>query len=469
MVGLRSLPCLNSSHVLIIHILYLTVVNLDLRNADTTPLNFTKSINLALSERGINALRSSGQPGLLDAVLKETIPMHGRMIHLKSPRGALVEQSQLYDVHGRFQRSVDRGGLNKVLLNDLESLPNVRIFFQHKLTGADFRRKKAWFEIVEHANDENAGRAKEIEVDFDFMIGCDGAHSATRHHMMKFARMDYQQEYIDCLWCEFTMPASESGDFRISPNHLHIWPAGSFMFIALPSLNNSFVCTLFGPVSLFTRLEKGSEDELIKTFDKYFPGVTKHISPDDLKRQFKQNPHLPLINIKCSPHHFGDGVVILGDAANAMVPFYGQGMNAGLESVRVLFSKLDEFPERGVALAAYTTERTQDTYTIADLALANYVEMRSSVTSPFYKCRKYIEERLDKYVPSLGWATQYSRVSFSNIRYSEVIEKSRKQKRILTLLLAATIASALALPAAKLWLYLQRFARGRTPRLGKTS
>lgn len=386
--------------------------------------------------------------------------MHGRMIHIRTSTGALSQQSQLYDVHGRFQRSVDRGDLNRALLDHLESLPNVKFFFQHKLTGAEFRKKKAWFEIKDKP-DSVYDRPREIEVDFDFLIGADGAHSSTRYHMMKYARTDYHQEYIDCLWSEFTMPPNESGDFAISPNHLHIWPAGRFMFIALPNLDKSFVCTFFGPVELFQRLEQGSDDDLISTFDEHFPGVTTYIMPEDLVAQFKRNPHLPLINIKCSPHHYSDSVVILGDAANAMVPFYGQGMNAGLESVRVLFSKLDENPNIAEALAKYTAERTTDAHTIADLALGNYIEMRHSVTSPLYKWRKYIEESLHKYFPSLGWATQYSRVSFSNMRYSDVVKYSKSQKHILSALFLALAASAVAGPTAALWFYVFRYKRQR--------
>ena len=356
--------------------------------------------------------------------------MHGRMVHTRSVTGTLKHESQAYDVHGRFQRSIDRGDLNKLLLNVLEEYPNVQFFFQHKLTGADFRKKKAWFEDNSAVS---AARADEKEVSFDFLIGADGAHSATRHHLMKYARMDYSQTYIDCLWCEFSIPPSESNDFRISPNHLHIWPAGSFMFIALPSLDKSFVCTLFGPASLFERIERGDEEELFRVFETYFPGVAGDlISKSDLQAQFQKNPHLPLINIKCNPHHYSDSVVILGDAANAIVPFYGQGMNAGLESVRILFEKLDARPDnRAAALDAYTEERVVDAHEIADLALGNYIEMRDSVTSPVYKLRKYVEETLDKWLPGLGWATQYSRVSFSNMRYSEVSKRSARQKKVL--------------------------------------
>ena len=413
----------------------------DPRTKSSTPLNFTKSINLALSERGINALRHAGSIELLNTVLDRTIPMYGRMVHVRSPDGQLVANSQPYDIHGRFQRSVDRGELNVVLLDQLSSLQNVKLFFNHKLTGADFRHKKAWLEAQDPANKQSA-RDTEIEIDFDLLIGADGAHSAVRHHMMKYARIDYQQEYIDCLWCEFTMSPSPSGDFRISPNHLHIWPAGTFMFIALPSLDKSFVCTLFGPASLFERLEADPDTELPATFDAHFPGVLPDlITKDDLLTQFKRNPHLPLINIKCTPHHYSDSAVIVGDAANAIVPFYGQGMNAGLESVRVLSDKLDHFQDRAVALKNYTLTRTPDAHAIADLALQNYVEMRSSVTSPLYKVRKFIEERLDRYAPFLGWATQYSRVCFSNMPYSEATRKAKSQKTILVMLLATMMSS----------------------------
>ncbi|RMZ79209.1 hypothetical protein DV738_g3505, partial [Chaetothyriales sp. CBS 135597] len=414
----------------------------DLRETETTPLNFTKSINLALSERGINALRSSGHPTLLDDVVQHTLPMHGRMIHSRNAVGRLTEESQLYDVHGRALLSVDRGGLNKLILNELGAMPNVKLFFHHKLTGADFKNKKAWLEIQPDGS-PSPDRAREIEVAFDLLIGADGAHSAVRHHLMKYARMQYEQRYIDCLWCEFTISTSKAGSFRISPNHLHIWPGGSLMFIALPNLDKSFTCTLFAPVAVIEQLERSTDAGIVSFFDSKFPGVSDHIPPEELVAQFRRNPHLPLVSIKCSPYHFRDSVVILGDAANAMVPFYGQGMNAGLESVRELFGELDAWTQgrqsREEALAHYESGRVRNLHAVSDLSLANYVEMRSSVTSWTYKLRKYIEESLDKYFPRLGWSTQYTRVSFSNTPYSEVIERSEHQKRVLTALSVVTV------------------------------
>ena len=218
--------------------------------------------------------------------------------------------------------------------------------------------------------------------------------------------------------------------------------------------DGTFTCTLFAPADFFEHLEADSEGSLIPiAFDKYFPGVTSLIPPEELIASFRKNPHLPLISIKCKPHHFSSSVVIVGDAAHAMVPFYGQGMNAGLEDVRILFDILDKHArnadsslavetgsvspavartsERELALAEYTAVRVPDAHAINDLALQNYVEMRSSVLSPTYRLRKALEEWLSVYVPRLGWQTKYSRVSFGNERYSEVVAKSAHQGKVL--------------------------------------
>ncbi|KAK5123353.1 hypothetical protein LTR85_002784 [Meristemomyces frigidus] len=425
----------------------------DLRDASTTPLNFTKSINLALAERGVNAMRHSGSSDLLDRVVSESIPMYGRMIHGADSSGALTEESQQYDVHGRFNRAVDRANLNKLMLDKVDLLPNVKLHFNHKLVGADLRKRKAWFERkasppqtadgAQAHQDQTDERSQEVEVDFDLMLGCDGAHSNVRYHLMKFVRMNYEQTYIDTLWCEFTIPPGSSASsktptakdgFATSADHLHIWPADDGMFIAIPSVDKSFTCTLFAPSAIFATLEQDPA-AVTDFFRTNFPGAADLIGHAELREQFEQNPHLPLISIKCSPHHYGSSGVILGDAAHAMVPFYGQGMNAGLEDVRVLFQHLDAHPAtpagRTAALDSYSTERVPDAHTINDLALANYWEMHSGVRSPLTLIRKRVEEFLNDKLPSTGFATQYARVSFSNQRYSEVVETVAKQGRIL--------------------------------------
>ncbi|KGQ10963.1 Kynurenine 3-monooxygenase [Beauveria bassiana D1-5] len=348
---------------------------------------------------------------------------------------------------------MDRGALNARLLDALEDLPNVELFFNHKLTGADFRKRKAWIENRDRLSP--SGRPREMEIDFDIMLGADGAHSAVRYHMMKFSRMDYQQEYIDTLWCEFRIEpgkarADGSETWKISPNHLHIWPGKDFMFIAIPSEDGSFTCTLFLPANYFAELE-ADPSQVPSFFDVHFPGVRDHISDASLVEAFNTNPHLPLISLKCKPYHFGSSGVIIGDAAHAMVPFYGQGMNTGMEDVRILFSILDKHAAQlaetnnplvgdsasdsdldeevsaaaaaseqahAQALAEYSATRWVDAYTINDLAFQNYVEMRTS-QSVAYKLRKSFEEFLSYRLPWLGWQTKYSLVVFSNRPYSD--------------------------------------------------
>ncbi|KAG6017108.1 Kynurenine 3-monooxygenase [Claviceps pusilla] len=439
----------------------------DLRNPGIVPLNFTKSINLALSERGINAMRHAEHSSLLAKVMARTIPMRGRMIHGKNQGGVLYEYSQDYDAKGRAIYAIDRSGINEQLLDVLDSMPNVKIFFNHKLTGADFQSRRAWFETRDTVM-VSSSRAKEIEVTFDLMIGADGAHSAVRYHLMKFTRMDYQQEYIDTLWCEFRiepqkveLDEGKKPEFRISPNHLHIWPGKEFMFIAIPSEDGSFTCTLFLPGQQFSELENNTA-KVPSFFDEHFPGVTDLISEDNLIASFEQHPHLPLISLKCRPYHYGSSGVIIGDAAHAMVPFFGQGMNAGMEDVRILFSILDKHiqaqddvsrvddydknvsssaSDRARALAEYSAIRAPDAYAINDMALQNYVEMRSSVLSKRYRIRKFLEEFISVNFPSFGWHTRYSRVSFSNERYSDIIKNSEYQRSVLLRIFLAFVTS----------------------------
>lgn len=211
--------------------------------------------------------------------------------------------------------------------------------------------------------------------------------------------------------------------------------------------DGSFTCTLFMPSNEYAILEN-NPSKLPAFFDSHFPGITSLIPTKDLISSFQTNPHLPLISIKCRPYHFSGSVVIIGDAAHAMVPFYGQGMNAGFEDVRILFSLIDKYAtterndpncqevdsaafQRALALNEYTALRVADAHAINDLALQNYVEMRASVLSRMYRLRKFLEEFLSVHVPSLGWRTQYSRVSFGNERYSEVVAKTRHQGKVL--------------------------------------
>lgn len=254
--------------------------------------------------------------------------------------------------------------------------------------------------------------------------------------------MYYEQTYLPTLWCEFQLPALPAdapapiaasppprahGKTRpaLSPHHLHIWPASPSMFIAIPSLHNTFTCTLFAPASIITAL---TTPALFTAYiSSTFPDLIPLFGETPLTDQFFTNQHLPLISIRTSPYHYTSRCVLLGDAAHAMVPFYGQGMNAGFESVRILAEKLAVAPTVEMGLEAYSAERVDDAWAIVELAMRNHEEMRSGVVQWRYLARKWMEEGLSRWVPWCGVRTLYSMVSFGNERYSVVQERERWQ------------------------------------------
>ncbi|KAF8472754.1 hypothetical protein BDZ91DRAFT_834349 [Kalaharituber pfeilii] len=385
----------------------------------------SKSINLAISERGLNSLKVV-DPLLLEEVLKETVPMIGRCIHPGKGnfKGKGGGESQKYDIHGRFIQSADRARLNIILLDWVAKEPNVKIFFEHALRKLDLDKKYAEF--------EQRSTKETVTVNGDFFVGSDGAHSTTRRFLQRYILMDYEQVYIDTMWKELEiLPEERTGGFRIDGNHLHIWPRKDFMFIAIPSPDYTFTCTLFMPQKYFDEIGDTREG-LLKFFNKHFPDVITLIGEEKLVEDYFRTSKLPLISIKCSPYHYSDRCVIVGDAAHAMVPFYGQGMNSGFEDVRVLFDHIKAHPhDLALALRNYSAERKLDAHTINDLAMRNYIEMSADVTSRWYKFRKATEELLYAYLPWMGVRTMYSMVSFSNIRYSEVVARVRWQSGVL--------------------------------------
>jgi len=256
--------------------------------------------------------------------------------------------------------------------------------------------------------------------------------------------MYYEQTYISTMWCEFTIPPhTTTGDFQLSPNHLHIWPKQTQMFIAIPSIDKSFTSTLFMPEHLFDSIR--SRSDLIAFFREHYADVLEILGEDSLCDQYFANEHLPLVSIRTGPYHYSDRCVIIGDAAHAMVPFYGQGMNAGFESVNILFKHIRANPEDlKSALRAYTNERQPDAWAIVELAMRNYDEMRSGVTKRGYLLRKWVEEACAKWVPSLGVKTLYSMVSFGNDRYSEVLQQAEKQMVIEEVVLGSAMLAVMA-------------------------
>lgn len=418
-----------------------------------------RSINLAISSRGIAALQAI-DPGATDRFLRAAIPMKGRMIH--SDEGDT--RSLPYDRNGQCINSIDRALLNEDLLEEALSVPNVRVFFQHKITAMDFDAR-----TISMRNDQ---AKQDVSVTFDFCVGADGSYSIVRRQLMRVVRMDYQQEYIPDEYIELKIPAGAPRDskgeptFLLDPNHLHIWPRHSFMLIALPNKDKTFTCTLFAPSSEFAGLT--SPEALLCWFKTHFPDALPLIGEEGLLNDFKRNPRSPLISIKARPYHYKDRVIILGDAAHSMVPFFGQGLNCGLEDVRFLSHLLrshevdptsalvggEEDGRLAAALRQYSEQRHEDLTTICDLAMDNYTEMRHSVTTPGYLLRKVVDNMLYALtsrpisIDSLSsdgshdafptkwpseWLPLYTMVTFRpDISYGTVRRKARRQAQILS-------------------------------------
>uniref|UniRef100_A0A2C9JJ57 Kynurenine 3-monooxygenase n=1 Tax=Biomphalaria glabrata TaxID=6526 RepID=A0A2C9JJ57_BIOGL len=373
-----------------------------------------KSINLALSCRGREALK---RVGLEDAVTKYGIPMHARMIHDLNGRRRPI----LYGTKDQYIMSIDRRLLNEIMLSAVEKFPDVEIHFSHKLTTCNFETGEATFE-----NEQGHKVTKQ----FDLIIGCDGAYSAVRKQMMKLSRFDYQQTYIPHGYMELNIPPNSQNEFAMEINYLHIWPRNEYMMIALPNLDKSFTTTLFMPFEMFEAIT--TEEKLIQFFKEEFPDALPLLGQEELIKTFMSSKALPLITVKCHPYHVNNKAVLLGDAAHAMVPFYGQGMNCGMEDCIILDEILDAYDnDFSKALPAYTKKRNPDAKAICDLAMYNYIEMRSKVNTTSFLIRKKLDNLLFKIFPKT-WVPLYTMVSFTRIGYQEAIKRREWQDQVLT-------------------------------------
>ncbi|KAI8086515.1 uncharacterized protein BX664DRAFT_282504 [Halteromyces radiatus] len=379
--------------------------------------------------------------------------MHSRMVHL-GQEGRQMSQS--YSIHGEHINAVDRARLNELLLDAAEEWSNVTIHFEHKLKKLDVEKGTMVYLVG----------ADEFEVtkQADFIVGADGAYSKVRDQMMRKIRMNFQQEYIDTGYCELYMPPKiENGKptYALDPNHLHIWPRHTFMLIALPNPDKSFTCTLFMPFDMFESIK--TDGDLMKFFRTNFNDAIPLIGEERLKDDYRHNTRGSLISIKTSPHHIKDKIVIVGDAAHAMVPFYGQGMNCGFQDTEVLHQVLDKHHVRPVlsrdgshipglmeALSSYSEERVKDAHAICDLAMYNHYEMRSAVTSVRYLARKKLEGWIQRVMPQ--WVTPlYSMVSFSTLPYSQAIHRWHRQNFWLNVALGSVTMTITGVSAWMLW------------------
>ena len=402
----------------------------DLRRTD---ISAGRSINLAFSDRGNKAIKLVG----LEQKVKELcIPMNGRMIHDKEGNTFLSNYS------GRdyeYINSISRGELNSLLLTEAEKHDNVTIHFNKKCKSVDFENTTAHF--------QDYTTKDEFIEDADAIIATDGAGSALRksYYLGKKFLFSFSQNYLTHGYKELSILPSETGDYKTYKNALHIWPRGDFMVIALPNLDGSFTVTLFlsfaeGEYN-FNNLT--TPEIVTEFFTKEFPDALE-LMPN-LVEDFFENPTAPLGTVKCSPWHYKGNTLLMGDSAHAIVPFYGQGMNASFEDVVEFDQVLDthEDADWETIFTTYEKTRKKDTDAIADLAIDNFHEMKDHVGQAIFQEKRKIEMALEKEFPE-DYSSKYSLVTFNeNIGYREAMLRGRAQdKAILNMLADGVISTA---------------------------
>lgn len=398
----------------------------DLRSTD---ISAGRSINLALSDRGLKAMRLVG---LEDKVKPLCIPMYGRLIH--------DIEGQTFDSNysGRdneYINSISRGELNGLLLTEADQYDNLTIHFNKKCNSVDIENNTASFYDYETKED--------FEITSDIIFGTDGAGSALRrsYYLERKFLFSYSQNYLTHGYKELEIPASKEGKHLQSKDYLHIWPRGEYMLIALANLDGSFTVTLFlsydeGEYN-FNNLT--SVEKVTEFFKSQFPDALALIP--NISDEFFNNPTGALGTVKCSPWQYKGKTLLMGDAAHAIVPFYGQGMNASFEDVTVFDAILDSNEgDWETIFKTYEASRKIDTDAIADLAIDNYYEMRDHVASPIFKEKRKLEMDLEKTYPN-DYFSKYSMVTFNeDIPYSQAMKKGRAQdKAILNMVVDDTI------------------------------
>jgi kynurenine 3-monooxygenase len=430
-------------------------VDLYERRADPREGNIVggRSINLALSTRGIHALE---QLGIADEVLKHAIPMRGRMIH---PAGAGAHTNFApYDVDpNKHINSIGRAALNTTVIEAAQRYSNVRVYFNHRCTDVDLDLATA---RLLNTNDSSivagvsAANTKDqlVIARGDAVIGVDGAFSAVRQSMqLRLDRFEYDESYLAHGYKELTIPPAPDGSWQMEKEALHIWPRKSFMMIALPNPDGSFTCTLFWEFEGVRSFATTKTDEDVRGFfDAEFPDAVP-LMPK-LLEEFRSNPTGSLVTIRCAPWYYRDKVALVGDAAHAVVPFYGQGMNAAFEDCVVLDECLAQFPQdRQRAFAEYFLKRKENADALADLAVENFIEMRDKTASRTFRAKKKLDHFLEALLPGI-YLPLYTMVTFTRIPYAEAARRARLQDRIVyTALIVLTILLLSVLSFRFIW------------------
>lgn len=389
-----------------------------------------RSINLALSARGLAALE---KVGLREHALQQALPMPGRMVH---PLGD-EPNFQPYSADGQhWINSISRSGLNLALLETAESTPGVRVVFGHRLETLDLDSGELVF-----ATDAGEARARA-----DVVLGADGAYSAVRRAVQFAPGFDFSQEFLDHGYKELTIPPRD-GEFALDPEALHIWARGGSMMIALPNTDRSFTCTLFWPKTGAGSFESLATPEEVRAhFRAQYPDVVDAMPT--LVDDYLHNPVGSLVTIRCWPWTAAGAacrVALVGDAAHAIVPFYGQGANCAFEDTIEIDRLLDLHGVKwDLVLADYQAARKPNTDAIAELALDNFVEMRDRVNSPVFRARSALVHALERRLGG-AYVSRYELVSFSTVPYAEIPRRIRRQNVVLA---GAVLAGATLLGVA---------------------
>lgn len=385
------------------------------RRPDIRNIEFSgRSINLAMSNRGWNALRAVG---IEDEIKEIAIPLDKRAMHVVGK----PEYYQKYGKDGEAIWSISRGVLNKRMI-DLAEKNGVEFRFEEKVWDIDLPEAKVYTGETE--------KGEWTEYPFDLVFGCDGAFSRVRHKMQRRSRFDYSQDFIDVGYKELTIPANNDGRHKLDKNSFHIWPRGKFMFIAMPNLDGSFTCTLFMPFEGEVSFESiKTKKDAVDFFNTYFPNVKNEI--ENLTEDFFKNPTSAMVTMKCYPWTYWDKVALVGDSAHAVVPFYGQGMNAGFEDIFVLDEIIQEFGDDWEKIfETYQQRRKPNADAIAELSYRNFVEMSSKTADANFLLQKKIEKHFSANHPE-KWVPAYSRVTFSERPYAEALAAGDAQESIM--------------------------------------
>ena len=389
-----------------------------------------RSINLALSERGLDALR---RIDLVDTVMAPALPMHGRMIH--GIDSSLTFQS--YSAAGdRAINSIGRGALNETLLDAADATPGVTLHFGARSAAYELRTNTLTI--------EREGAREDVAA--DIVLAADGFGSIVRQALERSGRVSVVTDMLDFGYKELTIPARD-GEFALDPDALHIWPRGASMMIALPNPDRSFTCTLFWPKTGDGGFDElTTPDEITTHFSREYPDAVP-LMPT-LVDDYQYNPVGLLATVHSDPWQADGKVGLVGDAAHAILPFFGQGANCGFEDVVELDRCLAEVGDDwSLALPMYQERRRHNAEAIAQLAKENFVEMRDKVGSRSFLLVKKLEHVLEKVLPGT-YLSRYEMVSFTTIPYADVVDRARAQQRVVAVVAGGAVIAAAAFATA---------------------